>query len=143
LIAIGTDPVDHPQFAWKVVRNIPLLGGGGLFIKTHPNSQWIWADHVLNSDEVIQRTVCVIKKTDPSKTYKCWEVADYGRAVHFEYNKDGSQVWVSVWGNADQPGKTGEIVVYDDATLEEVARIPDLVTPTGKFNVFNTVHDIY
>ncbi|UCE01076.1 MAG: c-type cytochrome [Chloroflexota bacterium] len=143
LIAIGTDPVDHPQYAWKVVRNIPLLGGGGLFIKTHPNSQWIWADHVLNSDEVIQRTVCVIKKTDPTKTHKCWEVADYGRAVHFEYNKDGSQIWVSVWGNADQPGKTGEIVVYDDATLEEVARIPDLITPTGKFNVFNTVHDIY
>ena len=31
----------------------------------------------------------------------------------------------------------------DDATLEEVHRIPDLVTPTGKFNVYNTVHDVY
>ena len=143
LIAIGTDPENHPESAWKVVRNIPLLGGGGLFIKTHPNSQWIWADHVLNSDETIQRTVCVIAKENPTETHKCWEVADYGRAVHFEYNQDGSQVWVSIWGNADQPGKTGEIVIYDDATLEEVARIPDLVTPTGKFNVYNTVHDIY
>jgi nitrite reductase (NO-forming)/hydroxylamine reductase len=63
--------------------------------------------------------------------------------VHFEYNKDGTEIWVSVWGNADQPGKTGEIVIYDDATLEELARIPDLITPTGKFNVYNTVHDIY
>jgi nitrite reductase (NO-forming)/hydroxylamine reductase len=143
LIAIGTDPEGHPQSAWKVVRNIPLLGGGSLFIKTHPNSQWIWVDHVLNTDEVIQRTVCVIAKSDPTETYKCWEVADYGRAVHFEYNKDGTQIWVSVWGTADQPGKTGEIVIYDDATLDEVARIPDLVTPTGKFNVYNTVHDIY
>jgi nitrite reductase (NO-forming)/hydroxylamine reductase len=70
-------------------------------------------------------------------------VADYGRAVHFEYNREGTQVWVSVWGRADEPGKVGEIVIYDDKTLEEVARVPDLVTPTGKFNVYNTVKDIY
>jgi nitrite reductase (NO-forming)/hydroxylamine reductase len=143
LIAIGTDPEENAEHAWQVVRNIPLLGGGGLFIKTHPNSQWIWADHVLNSDELIQRTICVIAKENPTETHKCWEASDYGRAVHFEYNKDGSEVWVSIWGTADQPGKTGEIVIYDDASLEEIARIPDLITPTGKFNVYNTVHDIY
>lgn len=143
LIAIGTDPENHPEYAWKVVRNIPLEGAGSLFLKTHPNSNWIWVDHVLNSDEVIQRTVCVVAKDNPTETHKCWEVADYGRAVHFEYNMEGTQVWVSVWGTADQPGQTGEIVIYDDATLEEIARIPDLITPTGKFNVYNTVHDIY
>lgn len=143
LIAIGTDPEENADSAWQVVRNIPLLGGGGLFIKTHPNSQWIWADHVLNSDEVIQRSICVIAKENPTETYKCWEAADYGRAVHFEYNQDGTEIWVSIWGTADTPGKTGEIVIYDDATLEELARIPDLITPTGKFNVYNTVNDIY
>ena len=143
LIAIGTDPEENADSAWQVVRNIPLLGGGGLFIKTHPNSQWIWADHVLNSDEVIQRSICVIAKENPTETYKCWEAADYGRAVHFEYNQAGTEIWVSIWGTADQPGKTGEIVIYDDATLEEIARIPDLITPTGKFNVYNTVNDIY
>ena len=105
MIAIGTDPEGNGEHAWQVVRNIPLLGGGGLFIKTHSNSKWIWADHVLNSDEVIQRTICVIAKEDPSEPHKCWEVADYGRAVHFEYNKDGSEIWVSVWGTADQPGR--------------------------------------
>ncbi|MCX7707462.1 MAG: c-type cytochrome [Anaerolineae bacterium] len=143
LIAIGTDPTGHPQQAWKVVRNIPLPGAGSLFVKTHPDSPWIWVDHALNSDEKIQRTVCVIAKADPTKTAKCWEIANYGRAVHFEYNREGTQVWVSVWGRADQPGKTGEVVVYDDRTLAEVARIPNLVTPTGKFNVYNTVKDIY
>ncbi len=143
LIAIGTDPEENPDSAWKVVRNVELLGGGSLFVKTHPNSQWIWVDHVLSPDENIQRTVCVIDKENPTEMHKCWEAADYGRAVHFEYNKDGTQVWVSIWGTADTPGKTGEIVIYDDATLEEVGRIPDLVTPTGKFNVYNTVHDIY
>jgi len=143
LIAIGTDPENHPESAWKVVRNITLPGAGSLFVKTHPNSKWIWVDFGLNSDEKIQRSICVIAKENPTETYRCWEVADYGRAVHFEYNKEGTQIWVSVWGTADQPGKVGEIVVYDDATLEEVARIPNLVTPTGKFNVFNTVEDIY
>lgn len=143
LIAIGTDPEGNPDSAWKVVRNIELPGAGSLFVKTHPNSQWVWVDFVLNSDEKLQRTVCVVAKADPTEVHKCWEVSDYGRAVHFEYNQDGTEVWVSVWGSADQPGKTGEIVVYDDATLEEITRIPDLITPTGKFNVYNTVHDIY
>ena len=59
--------------------------------------------------------------------------------VHFEYNRAGTQVWVSVWDRA------GEIVVYDDRTLAEVRRIRAdwLVTPTGKFNVYNTAHDVY
>ena len=143
LVAIGTDPVNHPEYAWKVVRTIPLPGAGSLFLKTHPNSDWIWVDHTLNPDEKIQRMVCVIAKANPVEPYKCWQVADYGRAVHFEYNMQGTQVWVSVWGRADDPGRTGEIVVYDDKTLEEIARIPNLVTPTGKFNVYNTVKDIY
>ncbi|WKZ37781.1 MAG: cytochrome D1 domain-containing protein [Anaerolineales bacterium] len=142
-IAIGTDPDGHPDSAWKVVRNLELPGAGSLFIKTHPNSKWIWVDLVLNSDEVLQRTICVVAKEDPTKTYKCWEAADYGRAVHFEYNQDGTEVWVSIWGSADQPGKTGEIVIYNDETLEEIARIKDLITPTGKFNVYNTVHEVY
>ena len=141
--SIGTDPGNHPDSAWKAVRTTELPGAGSLFIKTHPNSQWIWVDMVLNPDEALQRTICVIAKANPDETYKCWEVSDYGRAVHMEYNMQGTEVWVSVWGYADKPGQTGEIVVYDDATLEEVARIKDLVTPTGKFNVYNTVHDIY
>jgi hypothetical protein len=37
------------------------------------------------------------------------------RAVHPEYSKDGTEVWISLWG-----GKTDQsaIVVYDDKTLK-------------------------
>jgi nitrite reductase (NO-forming)/hydroxylamine reductase len=140
---IGTDPEGHPESAWKVVRTTPMPSAGSLFIKTHPNSQWIWVDMVLNSDPTLSRTVCVIAKSNPTEVAKCWEISTYGRAVHMEYNKQGTEVWISVWGSADKPGETGEIVVYDDATLEELARIPDLITPTGKFNVYNTVNDEY
>jgi nitrite reductase (NO-forming)/hydroxylamine reductase len=143
VMSIGTDPEGHLDNAWKAVRSTPLPGSGSLFIKTHPNSKWIWVDMTLNSDPVLARTICVIAKSDPSKTYKCWEVGTYGRAVHFEYNKDGTEVWVSLWGDAAKPGETGAIVIYDDATLEEKARIDNLITPTGKFNVYNTVNDIY
>jgi len=143
VMSIGTDPEGHPDSAWKAVRTTPLPGSGSLFIKTHPGSKWIWVDMTLNSDPVLARTICVIAKSDPSKTYKCWEVGSYGRAVHFEYNKQGTEVWVSLWGDASKPGETGEIVIYDDATLQEKARIKNLITPTGKFNVYNTVNDVY
>jgi nitrite reductase (NO-forming)/hydroxylamine reductase len=143
IVSIGTDPEGHPDSAWKAVRTTPLPGAGSLFIKTHPNSKWIWVDMTLNPDPVLARTICVIAKDNPTEVYKCWEAASYGRAVHFEYNRQGTEVWVSIWGDASKPGEVGEIVIYDDATLEEVARIPDLVTPTGKFNVYNTVNDVY
>ena len=143
IVSVATDPEGHADNAWKAVRTTPLPGSGSLFIKTHPNSQWIWVDMTLNSDPVLARTICVIAKSDPSKTHKCWEIGSYGRAVHFEYNADGTEVWVSLWGDAAKPGETGAIVVYDDATLEEKARLDNLITPTGKFNVHNTVNDIY
>jgi len=143
MVSIGTDPEGNPDSAWKAVRVTPLPGSGSLFIKTHPKSKWIWVDMVLNSDPTLSRTICVIAKSNPSEVYKCWAISDYGRAVHMEYNKAGTEVWVSVWGSADKPGETGEIVIFDDTTLKEKARIKDLVTPTGKFNVYNTVHDIY
>jgi nitrite reductase (NO-forming)/hydroxylamine reductase len=143
VVSVATDPMGHPENAWKSVRVTPLPGAGSLFIKTHPNSKWVWVDMTLNSDPALARTICVIAKDNPAEVFKCWEVADYGRAVHMEYNRQGTEVWISVWGDASQPGQTGEIVIYDDATLEEKTRIKDLITPTGKFNVHNTVHDIY
>jgi nitrite reductase (NO-forming)/hydroxylamine reductase len=143
VVSVATDPIGHPENAWKAVRVTPLPGAGSLFIKTHPNSKWIWVDMTLNSDPVLARTICVIARENPAEVYKCWEIATYGRAVHMEYNKQGTEVWISVWGDASVAGETGEIVIYDDATLEEKTRIKDLITPTGKFNVFNTVNDIY
>jgi nitrite reductase (NO-forming)/hydroxylamine reductase len=143
IVSVGTDPEGYASNAWKNVRTTELPGSGSLFIKTHPKSKWVWVDMTLNSDPVLARTICVVAKSDPSMTYKCWEVGTYGRAVHFEYNKNGTEVWVSLWGDAAKPGETGEIIIYDDASLEEKARIKDLITPTGKFNVYNTVNDIY
>ncbi len=52
-------------------------------------------------------------------------------------SKAGDEVWISLWD------KKGELVILDDKTLKEKARIKGLFTPTGKFNVYNTMKDIY
>ena len=59
-----------------------------------------------------------------------------------EYNKDGDEVWFSVWNAKDQESA---IVVVDDKTrkLKHVIKDERLITPTGKFNVYNTQKDIY
>jgi len=136
---IGTDPKRHPKQAWKVVRQIPLqTRAGGLFIKTHEKSPWVWTDAPLNAESDKAQTICVISKKKAA-IEKCFQATDRGRIVHFEYNKAGDEVWVSVWD------KQGEMQVYDDKTmtLKTTIRGDWLVTPTGKFNVFNTRDDVY
>lgn len=138
LTVYGADPVGKPENAWKVVREIRLPTAGGLFLKTHQNSPWVWMDSPLSSDEKLTRQICVYSK-EKGRLYRCWQPSEYGRITHFEYDVRGREVWVSVWD------KQGEIIVYDDKTLTETHRIRGgwLVTPTGKFNAYNTANDVY
>jgi len=64
------------------------------------------------------------------------------RVVQPEFNKAGDEVWFSVWSAKNQQSA---LVIVDDKTLKLKAVITDprLITPTGKFNVFNTQRDIY
>lgn len=149
IVLIGTDPAKHPKQAWKVVRTLKGQGSGSLFIKTHPKSTNLWVDSPLNSAAENSQSVAVfdLKNIDkPFATVKIADMAGLGegpkRVVQPEYNKAGNEVWFSVWN-----GKTQEsaIVVIDDKTRKMKAVIKDkrLVTPTGKFNVYNTQHDVY
>ncbi|MGB8815303.1 MAG: cytochrome D1 domain-containing protein [Paracoccaceae bacterium] len=150
---IGTDPEGHPDQAWKIVDSFPALGGGSLFIKTHPNSTHLYTDATLNPDAETSSSVAVFDVTkmgaegDPEfVTLPIGEWAGITdgqpRVVQPEFNKDGTEVWFSVWNAKD---KTSAIVVVDDKTLElkAVIKDPRLITPTGKFNVYNTRDDIY
>ena len=136
---------------WKVVQEVKHIGAGNLFVKTHPKSKHFWADAPQNPERSIAESVAVWDTSDFSKPKAVLNVAkDSGlpetkairRAVHPEYSADGKEVWVSLWG-----GKTDQsaIVVYDDATLKvkKVITDPKMITPTGKFNIYNTQHDIY
>ena len=146
---IGTDPRRHRRHAWKVVRTLQGMGGGSLFVKTHPNSRNLWADAALNPDETISQSVAVYDTRDPEAGFEVLPIADWAdlgegpkRVVHPEYNAYGTEVWLSVWNGKEQESA---IVVVDDKTrkLKHVIKGPRLVTPTGKFNIKNTLGDIY
>jgi len=144
---IGTDPVNNKKYAWTVVDNLTGMGGGSLFVKTHPKSNHLWVDDPLNPDAETYGTVAVFDINNLHKGFKVISVVkdaglSGGRAVQPEYNAAGDEVWISVWNGA---AETSAIVVYDDKTLKVKNVIKDkrLVTPTGKFNVKNTQHDIY
>ncbi|WP_457633822.1 cytochrome D1 domain-containing protein, partial [Oceanithermus desulfurans] len=141
IAVIGTDPKGHPEYAWKVVKMIETPYPGNLFIKTHPKSPWLIVDFTVAPTPEANATLCAWNKEDLEKDPICWEVPGAkklkARMVHIEFNKDGSEFWVSAWGNKDTPTF---IAVYDSVTLKEKTRITgDWVrTPTGKFNVWNT-----
>ena len=151
---IGTDPEGNPQNAWKVVSELKNHGANSLFVKTHPKSDNLWADAPLNPDAKLAGSVTVYKISELGGDAKP-EVIDLAaaanlgktkglqRVVHGEYNATGDEIWFSVWtGNKTEPSA---IVVMDDKTrkVKQVIKDPRLVTPTGKFNVYNTMHDIY
>ena len=146
---IGTDPRKHKKHAWKVVRTLKGQGGGSLFIKTHPKSNHLYVDTPLNPDTKISQSVAVYDLRNLNKPYKILPIAEWAgvgegpkRVVQPEYNKAGDEVWFSVWSGKKQQSA---IVIVDDKTLKLKKVIKDkrLVTPTGKFNVYNTMHDIY
>jgi len=146
---IGTDPEKNKSSAWKVVRTLKGQGGGSLFIKTHPKSTNLYVDTTLNPDAKISQTVAVYNIKDLDKAPTILPIAEWSgikdgprRVVQPEYNKAGDEVWFSVWNGKDQESA---IVIVDDKTLKLKKVIKDkrLITPTGKFNVYNTQHDVY
>ncbi len=146
---IGTDPVKHKKYAWKVVRTLKGQGGGSLFIKTHPKSSHLYVDTTLNPDVKLSQSVAVFDLKNLDKPYKVLPIGKWAnvgkgakRVVQPEFNKAGDEVWFSVWSGTKEQSA---IVVVDDKTLKLKKVIKDkrLITPTGKFNVYNTMHDIY
>jgi nitrite reductase (NO-forming) / hydroxylamine reductase len=150
---IGTDPEGHPDQAWKIVDSFSALGGGSLFIKTHPNSDHLYSDATLNPDAETSGSVAAFTiskmKAGAEPEFVTLPIGEWAgitdgqpRVVQPEFNKEGTEVWFSVWNAKD---KESAIVVVDDKTLElkKVIKDPRLITPTGKFNVYNTRSDVY
>jgi nitrite reductase (NO-forming)/hydroxylamine reductase len=150
---IGTAP-DDPKFkqhAWKVVEELKMPGAGNLFVKTHPKSTNMWVDLPQNPEKDVAESIYVFDLKDLSKKPEQINVAKLAglpeskaikRVVHPEYSEKGDEVWVSLWAGKTEPSA---IVVFDDKTRKVKSVIKDakLITPTGKFNVWNTQHDIY
>jgi nitrite reductase (NO-forming)/hydroxylamine reductase len=138
----GNDPSKHAENAWKICYELET-DGPGLFIRTHPKSEYVWIDQTLHPEPEVQQSVRVVSKKTREfvKTIRLTETKGYV-AVHFEFNSDGSEVWASIWNRADSLKPNGEIIVFDAKTLKEKARIKGLYAPTGKFNVYNRSHHV-
>ena len=124
-------------------------GGGSLFIKTHPESNHLYVDTPLNPDPKVSQSIAVFDIRDLDKGFERLPIGEWAeigegprRVVQPEYNKAGDEVWFSVWSGRDQESA---LVVVDDKTRKPKKVIKDarLVTPTGKFNVYNTRNDVY
>jgi nitrite reductase (NO-forming)/hydroxylamine reductase len=146
---IGTDPAGHPDAAWKAIRVLKGQGGGSLFVKSHPKSNNLWVDTALNPAEPISQSIAVYSIDALDEGFEVLPIAEWAdlgdgpkRVVQPEYNKAGDEVWFSVWSGKDEESA---IVIVDDKTrkLKHVIKDKRLITPTGKFNMYNTVHDVY
>ncbi|MGI9343236.1 MAG: cytochrome D1 domain-containing protein, partial [Gammaproteobacteria bacterium] len=146
---IATDPEGHPQHAWKAVGVLRGQGGGSLFVKTHPKSKNLWVDSPLNPEAPISQSVAVFDIENLDAGYEVLPIAEWAdlgegpkRVVHPEYNEAGDEVWFSVWSGKEEESA---IVVVDDTTrkLKHVIKGDEVVTPTGKFNMYNTMNDLY
>ncbi len=146
---LGTDPEGHAEHAWKVVRTLEGMGGGSLFVKSHPKSSNLWVDAPLNPDVAFSQSIAVYDVNNLEAGFEVLPIAEWAelgegakRVVQPEYNMVGDEVWFSVWSGKELESA---IVVVDDKTrtLKHVIKAPELVTPTGKFNTYNTMHDIY
>lgn len=146
---IGTDPKKHPKEAWKVVQTLKGQGGGSLFLKTHPKSKNLWVDTALNPDPKVSQSIAVFDINNLEKGFEVLPIAEWAgvgegakRVLQPEYNLAGDEVWFSIWSAKNQESA---IVVVDDKTRKLKAVIKDkrLITPTGKFNIHNTLHDVY
>ena len=143
----------RPRKAARLEGGADAQGPGRRFAvhQDHPKSTNLWVDTALNPDPKISQSVAVFDIRDLSKPPQiidiaaCAKIAD-GRRCQARgaarVQPEGRRVWFSVWSAKN---KQSAIVVVDDKTrtCKTVLNDKRLITPTGKFNVWNTQHDVY
>jgi DNA-binding beta-propeller fold protein YncE/cytochrome c553 len=120
-----------PQLSIIDMQNLTIekkikLKGAGYFVRTHPQSPYLWVDTNTEEIQLIEKkSLRLLKRTiHPVKGKK---------AMHIEFDYSGKQALISVWD------KEGYVVIYDSRTLKETKRIP-FDMPIGKYNAFNKTH---
>ena len=105
----------------KIVAEIPT-SGPGLFIRSHEDNPYIWADALFGKPA---NHIYVIDR----KTFQVVKVINDGiQTLHPEFTADGKYVYVADWqGNM--------VRIYDAHTLTLVKEVGGVTTPTGIFSV--------
>ncbi len=137
----GTDP-DYPEHLWQIVGEVEYASSGGLFIRTHENTPYVWFDSPLSTEPGEGHQIYVMDKQTFEVVETLQTASEPGAlALHPEPNRDGTEMWISVWDTKGVHSTDNALVVYDSNTLEEIGRMsndewPELITPTGKFQAY-------
>ncbi|EMA27342.1 cytochrome D1 domain-containing protein [Halobiforma nitratireducens] len=109
---------------WEVEAEVEVPGGG-LFLREHPDCDYIWCDVALRDDPELDQLIYAIDRWDHTVEMEIETGSDH--AIHPIFSRDGQRLFVSHWPE-------GEIHVYDSHTGEHIEQVhDDYITPTGKF----------
>jgi hypothetical protein len=114
------------MYDWEFTKQIEI-GGDGFFVKTHPNTPYLWTDN--GSDEL----VLISKKDYQIKTITPSKGKQY---IHTEYSGDGKYAYLSIYD------KQGAVIVLDTLSFKELASY-DANVPVGKYNYINKNREFY
>ncbi len=108
------------MYDWKFVKKIKI-DGNGFFVRTHPETPYLWTDN--GGDKIV-----LIDKNDFSIKEK--QAIPDKRVIHTEFNGDGNIAYISIYN------KNGALILYDSITLREIKRYHASI-PIGKYNFVN------
>ncbi len=114
------------MYDWSFEQQIEI-GGDGFFVKTHPNTPYLWVDN--GTDELI-----LIDKNTFEKQIKI--PVKEKQYIHAEFTGDGRYAYLSIYE------KDGSIEVWDTKTLKKIKSYPANV-PVGKYNYINKNRRFY
>ncbi|MRI58425.1 MAG: cytochrome C [Epsilonproteobacteria bacterium] len=107
-------------YDWKLVKKIDV-GGDGFFVKTHPQSRYLWVDNGSDELVLVDKERYSLQKRIPRKGK---------RYIHTEFSGDGKYAYLSIY----EPD--GDLLVWQTDTFKELEDYPANV-PVGKYNFIN------
>lgn len=114
------------MYDWEFTKQVEI-GGDGFFVKTHPNTPYLWTDNGSDELVLISKKDYQLKKIVPRKGKQY---------IHTEYSGDGKYAYLSIYE------KDGEIMVLDTQNFKELASY-DANMPVGKYNFINKNREFY
>ena len=114
------------MYDWAFERKVET-GGDGFFVKTHPNTPYLWIDNGTDELVLVDKNSFEMKKVVPVKGKQY---------IHAEFTGDGRYTYLSIYEH------DGSIEVWDTKTLEKLKSYPCDI-PVGKYNFINKNRQFY
>lgn len=114
------------MYDWNFEKQIEI-GGDGFFVKTHPNTPYLWIDNGTDELVLIDKNNFSMKKMVPVKDKQY---------IHAEFTGDGKYTYLSIYEH------DGSIEVWDTKSLKKLKSYPCDI-PVGKYNFINKNRQFY